>query len=541
MYDFLIKGGLVVDGTGEKKPEKLDVAVSGGKIAKIAPSIDAGDAKIYRADGLTVSPGFFDNHSHGDLAFLLGTSARNYLEQGITCEIDGQCGQSLVPYYPGAFENNSMFTGGIVPADEMKEVCRNFKSYFEYMDTMDLPTNMAHLIGHGEVRAKVMGFSPEEPTPEQLDEMKSIVAEAMENGCVGMSTGLIYPPSVYGKMDELVELCRVVAKYGGIYATHIRGEGDTLIEAVTEALTIGERAGCAVHISHLKVTGRHNKGLSEKVLELIDEAGERGIQVTSDQYPFTAGFTGLTAAFPPQYMHDGMIAFIDKVAASDEFRKKVIETVKAGYEGENFFRDSGFDGSLIVVCGATPQYVGKTIQEIADDEGKDPYDTALDIMIANRGVVGMAFFHQNDEDMMRILSHPRIAAGCDWSHIIQDYTPESIGGAHPRGVSTLPRHLQLVRDNDLMPVEKAIHRITGMPAAIAGLENVGLLKEGYDANICVFDWETIGAANDYIHPFIPNTGIRYVFVNGELAAEDGHITGVKAGKCLRHTRPTYYP
>lgn len=532
MYDIVIKNGLVADGTGEKA-FRADIAVKDGKIVKIAPAIGEEAARVLDAEGLVVSPGFVDNHSHGDTTFLAGTSAYNYLEQGITCEIAGQCGSSPAPSYPGVFADTEMLTGGRFPTEEMMRVCDNVTSFCRHVDQMELGTNMAFLLGHGSVRARVMGHTDAEPTPEQLEQMKAIVAEAMENGFVGMSTGLIYPPSIYGKTPELIELAKVVAQHGGVYTSHIRGEGDTLIEAVAEAIEIGEKAGCPVHISHHKVAGKQNQGKSVQTLKMIDEANARGVRVTGDQYPYLAGCTGLISSMPPQYMTEGPDAFVKKLAQR-AFRDEVTAVLKAGLPGENFLRDCGFDGCLILGALNTPEYIGKTLADVAAEWGKDPYETTYDLLEKNDGRVNMAFFQQNEEDMLRILAHPRITAGSDWWHEVEKFGPDKLGGAHPRGMSTLPRHLRLVREHNLMPMEKAVYRVTGMAAEICGVPGIGFLREGYDANICVFDWNTIGDTNDYLHPFAPNTGIRWVLVNGRLAVEDGAATGVKAGKRLIH-------
>ena len=531
MFDFIIRGGKVVDGAGGPAFD-ADVAVKDGKIARVAPQIEGDACRVLDASGLVVSPGFVDNHSHGDMTFLAGTDGYNYLEQGITCEIAGQCGGTPAPSYPGVFSDAEMLTEGRFPSGEMMKVCETFTSMCEYVDRMELPTNMAFLIGHGNVRACVVGHSDAEPTPEQLEQMKALVAEAMENGCVGMSTGLIYPPSIYGKTPELIELAKVVARYGGVYTSHIRGEGDTLLDAVAEAIEIGEKAGCAVHISHHKVAGKHNKGKSVRTLQMIDEANARGIRVTGDQYPYLAGCTGLISAMPPQYMTQGPDGFMARLPER-AFRDEVTAVLKARMKGENLLLDCGFEGCLILGAYRMPELVGKTLADVAEMWQLDPFEATYEVLARNEGRVNMAFFQQNEEDMMRILAHPRITAGSDWWHEPQHHSPETLGGAHPRGMATLPRHLRLVRENNLMPMEKAIYRVTGMAAEICGVPGIGYVREGYDANLCIFDWDSIGETNDYLHPYAPNKGIRWVLVNGKLAVEDGKATGVKAGKRLK--------
>lgn len=530
MYEWIIQNGLIADGSG-MPTFRADIAGKDGKIVKIAPHIEGDAERVFNAEGLVVSPGFVDNHSHGDMTFLANTSAFNYLEQGITCEIAGQCGGSPAPYYAGSFADALTITENGFDEAEMAKVCDTFTSFCRYVDTMQLGTNMAFLAGQGNVRARVMGHTDAEPTPAQLEQMKAIMAEAMENGCVGMSTGLIYPPSIYAKKAELIELAKVVAQYGGVYTSHIRGEGDTLFEAVAEAIEIGETAGCPVHISHFKVSGKHNQGKSVQALRMVDEANARGVRVTGDQYPYTAGCSGLISSMPPLYMTEGPAAFVEKLA-SRAFRDEVTGVLKVRMKGENFLLDCGFDGCLLLGAKNDASIIGKTLADVAAERANDPYETIYDLLVENEGVVNVAYFMQNNEDLMRIIAHPRITGGSDWWHEVRKYGADKLGGSHPRGMGTMTRHLKLVRENNLMPMEKAVYRLTGMAAEICGVPGIGYLREGYDANICVFDWEKVGDTCDYLHPFAPNTGIQWVFVNGKLAVEDGVATGVKAGKRL---------
>jgi N-acyl-D-amino-acid deacylase len=531
MVDILIKNGVVVDGTG-KPSIRTDIAIKGGKVWRISDTINLEAKRTINASGKIVSPGFIDYHSHGDSYFLFGTDAYNLLEQGVTTEITGHCGSGIVPYYEGMLDDAKE----MVPKElfeHVKSVTQNFKSFEAIASNTKMGTNMAFYAGHGNIRARVMGFSDDCPTLDQMNEMKSWIKDAMDCGFLGISTGLIYPPSIYANQEELTELAREVALFDGSYASHIRGESDTVVEAVIEAIAIGEDSGCNVVISHHKIGGKQNAGKSKITLHLIEKANERGkIQVRTDQYPFLAGHTSLIAALPATFASEGMSVLIENLK-DKEFRSKVTEKLESKDLEQSLLRDSGFAGCLVLTAPKTPDIVGKNIAEIAVERGTDPYETVYDLIIENNGNVGMAYFYQNAEDMMNILKKPYVMVGADSGHNIQHYDNETTGGGHPRSMSTFTKHLRIVREQKILTLEDAIKRITSLPAETAKLDNVGVLKEGYNADICIFDWNKISDTNDYLHPFRKNSGIEYVIVNGQVVVEEGNYNGVKAGKMLK--------
>lgn len=534
MLDLLIQNGLIVNGTGGK-PFHGDVAVENGKIVRIAPKITLEAKTVFDAAGKVVSPGFIDNHSHGDYYCLFGTTGYNLLEQGITTEIAGNCGGGAIPYYEGLLDG----VRGVAPdeAIEMvKHATASFSAFSAAAQELRMGTNMAIYAPHGNIRALVMGYSPEKPTPEQMERMKTLLTEAMESGFVGLSTGLIYPPSVYADTEELTELCRVVAAYRGCYSSHVRGECDTVVQAVAEAIEIGERSGCDVVISHHKIGGIANAGLSKETLRLIAEANERGIiRVRADQYPFLAGQTALTSALPERFATSGVARMVERLQES-AFRQEVASAIFAS-ESQSLLKFSGFEGCLILGAPKTPDAVGQTIAQIAKQRGTDEISTVFDLLMENRGDVDAAYFYQNEQDMLQILASPFVMGGTDSGHNIMQFDREQLGGAHPRAMSTFPKRLRLVRERNILPLEEEIRRICYLPAEMCKLDGIGLLLEGYHADICVFDWEQIRENNDYHHPFRKNTGIELVVVNGEIAVQNGDYTGLKAGRLARRRNP----
>ncbi|MBQ9967028.1 MAG: D-aminoacylase [Clostridia bacterium] len=531
MFDLLIKNGLIVDGSGSA-PYIGSVAVKDSKIAAIGPDVSGEAARVINAEGLIVSPGFIDSHSHSDQEILLGPDGYNMLEQGITTQITGQCGMGPVPAYPGLFEGIRQKYGQ-EKVDELNEICSSYKGFLEAVEKLDLGVNIAFYASQGNIRGKVMGFRMGDANEEETEEMKKLMAEAMEAGFLGFTSGLIYAPSIYAGTKELIEIAKVANKYGGNYASHIRGEGCKVKEAMLEAIHIGEESGIPVIISHLKVKGRQYEGESVNMLKIIDDYNAKGVTVWAEQYPYLASATSLTSQIPPQFAEGGNDKMIERMK-DPAMRKEMERCVFEEYEKfESNIYGAGYDGVLITEAYQTPQYVGKYISEIAEAEGKHPFDTICDIITANNGVVQCNYFSQNESDMLRIIAHPRVMGGCDASNYTEHQDPERQGGGHPRGTSTMVRRLELIRDHDLLPIEESIRRITSLAAQVAHLEGVGQLKEGMFADICVFDYKGLKANSDFVHPFRRNEGIEYVVVGGKVAVEKGAFNGTRNGRVLR--------
>ena len=531
MYDLILRGGTLVDGTGAPRYQ-ADIALKGACIARIAPHIPETGTREIDVTGLVVSPGFIDYHSHSDNGILLGPDGYNYLEQGVTTQITGQCGSGPAPLYPGLLKEYEDF---LSPAEyeKLNQACDSFTSFIDQVSQLPLGTNMAFYIGQGSVRGRVMGYDDSVPTPQQLDEMKAWVRQAMECGYLGMTTGLVYAPSIYASSEELVELAKVVGQYGGSYASHIRGESDHLIESIEEAIHVGEQAGIPVVISHLKVIGKQNEGLSRKALEVMEAANARGVKVRADQYPYLAGSAPFISCIPPKFHVGGVEQLVENLK-DEAFRQKVTHAIENDYqEFASNLVDAGFEGTLMAGCPKTPQYVGKTIAEIAQEENKSPWDVCYDLLVENQGMAQGIYFSQNQSDMMRIIAHPYVMGGSDWSDYEKHQDTERVGGGHPRGTSTFVTRLALLRDHGLLTLEQAVHSITGLPAEMSGIDGIGKLQEGAHADLCVFDYAQLGASSDYLHPFRPNRGIHYVLVNGQIAVEQGKHNGARAGQVLK--------
>ena len=530
MYDILIKNGLIVDGSG-RPAFSADLAVKDGKIAKIAPSIRETAAQVINAAGLQVTPGFIDNHSHSDSSVFTGSDCYNYLEQGVTTQIAGQCGSSPEPYAEGSIRPDGLTQEEF---ESRKQKARTPATFMQAAEEQTFGTNMAFFIGQGALRRKALGYSDAVPTKAQMEIMQKNLIEAMEAGFLGVSSGLVYAPSVYASTEELIELVKVMKPYGGVYASHIRGEGNNVLRSVQEAIRIGEEGGVPVLISHLKVMGLHNEGTSALLLKEIDDANARGVEVCADQYPYTASSAPLASQIPPKYHVGGNAALLERLrdpAVRPQILHDIFHEVDVFESG---IYSAGFDGSLITSAAKTPEYVNKTIGQIAKEEGKTPIDALCDVLLANDGRMQGVYFNQCPSDLLRIMAHPKVFLGSDSSNRSDKrIDTEHVGGGHPRGTASTVRRLELVRDFRLRTMEEAVKNQTFDTAQAMGIPEHGLLKEGWDANICVFDYDRLHATADYAHPFRKCQGIHYVLVNGKLAVRDGRALGIRAGKVLK--------
>nr|MBQ4319997.1 amidohydrolase family protein [Clostridia bacterium] len=531
MYYLIIKNGIVIDGTASPRYH-ADIAVKDGKIAKIAPSITAEAKREIDATGLIVSPGFIDAHTHSDSALLSSkTTGYNHLEDGATTEICGQCGSFPAPAYDRGYNNYA------ISKSEWMEVCKSYTSYFKYIENVKHGPNHAFFAGQSPIRGKVMGYGYGTPNAEQTQQMRDLMSEAMECGALGFSTGLVYTPSVYATTEELVEIAKVAASYGGVYTSHVRGEGDFLLDSVKEALHIGREANIPVNISHIKVMGKHNVGLSLKVIEHIEQNIAAGMKITADQYPYLAGWAGLSSQLPPKYLTNGHLDGVKKLLADPELKKQCLEDIMTKPEEfESSFRSAGFEGCQIVSALKTKEHIGKDLQQLADEWGMEPFDATLKLLEMNDSTVGAIYFTQNKEDMLNFLARPWVMAGSDISDYAEPKPEETARGGHPRGMATMVHRLELIRDNGLWSLEDAIYRMTGKTAETYSLPGIGKLLEGMNADITIFDYAALRANTDYEFPFKRNSGIEYVVVNGDVAVESGRFNGTMSGKFIKKAR-----
>ncbi len=535
MYDLLLKNGTVVDGSGKPRFQ-ADVAVTGDKIAAVRKDIPAAEAKtVLDVTGLIVAPGFIDWHSHSDLTVLMNFDSANILEQGITLEIAGHCGVSIAP-----FNGKASAVGYLAKpeqVEEMKAAGGTYKAYLDELKKMPMPTNIASFIGHGTLRDYVMGYDNRKPTDEEMARMKDVLRRVMEDGAMGLSSGLIYPPGNYSTPEELEELCAVVAEFeDGMYTSHMRSEGDRVVESVIETINVAEKAHLPVVISHHKIAGRHNKGKSVETLRLIEEAKAKGLTVYLDQYPYDGGATSLMSALPPKYASGGMEKLVEQLK-DPAVRAEITETLKKpGTDFENLIYGSTLEG-VIIDSEKKPEINGLTLVELGEREGKDPYEDMYDLMVEVNGEVGAIYRMISMWDMENILAYKNTMGGIDGGQMPKEMKTAT---GHPRGVATFPKLIgEFCRDRKFYSLEECVNRFTGQAAEAARFADKGNVAEGKDADLVVFDFDTIAGRADYGCADIPNEGIKYVFVNGVMSVEDGVVTGKMGGKVLLRSGKEY--
>ena len=526
MLDILIKDGIIVDGTGEKR-YKGNIGIKDDKIVFVGNCCENKAKETINAEGYIIIPGFIDFHSHGDSTILIETRAANLLKQGITTEITGHCGISVIPC-PDELLKQMKSNIPIEKYKELSIISPKAQKVISRIKKSDLGINTAFLVGHGTIRSQVMGYDSRKPNNDEMEKMKNLIRDSMEAGAIGMSTGLIYPPGVYAKEEELTELCKVVAGYGGIYTSHMRSEADLVLDSVKETIRIAENAELPVVISHHKIAGKQNWGKSNETLKLIEEANERGLKVRCDQYPYKASATTLISVLPPNYAADGNTKLMEKLQ-DEKTRYEMKQLLMSNQvDFENLVHGSGFDGILIVQAQATRELCGKTIAQIAKELNKDPYDTIFDMLIENEGDVFAVYFEIGEEDIERIMAHKFTMGGTD-----SNYVNEQFPALHPRYTGTFIKILsEYIRDKKLVTLEEGIRKLTSMPADMARFKTKGMIKEGYDADLVILDYEKLKANSDFINPSAPNEGVKYVLVNGKIAVKDDTITGICAGKVI---------
>ncbi len=511
MYDIIIKNGTIIDGV--LTPEYVsDIAVKDGKIVKIAPDL-TGAKQIIDASGLTVTPGFFDSHSHADGNILSYPGLKEKVEQGITTTIGGMCGGSVAPKpYMSASDAREIEGFGMT-----NDICRTMENYMAVAKKFPQGSNIALFVGHGNLRRAVLGTANRAATAEELESMKNILREGIEHGAIGLSFGLIYVPGCYSTTEELVELAKVAAEMGALVSAHIRDEGDMLIEAVDEFIEIIQKSGARGIISHHKAAGKNNHGKVKETLRRIDEANKNGADIYCDVYPYTASSTGLAARFVPlEYKSGGKLR---ENLRSQEIREKI----KAIDREKDALRGSDLSWVLISHCNGYPEYVGLTVNEIAKIHGKDVYDTIFDIIV-NSTAINAIYFTMCEEDVETVLAHPR-AMICTDSGVAGKNT-----SFHPRLVGTFPRVLgRYVRERGVTSLPEMIRKMTSLPAHVYGFNEKGVIKEGYDADICIFDAEKIIDKADYQNCTARAEGLNFVIVGGKVAAENSVYNGVRNG------------
>ncbi len=529
--DIVIHGGRIIDGAGN--PWYVgDIAISDGRIVAIG-KIPGGIARrVIEAKGLVVAPGFIDMLGQSETSLLIDNRSVSKLAQGITSEITGE-GGSIAP-------QNALTIAATQPSLDpyhLKIDWTTLQEYWQRLEKKGTPINIGTYVGAAQVREAVLGDVNRAPTPEELEKMKALVEQAMQQGALGISTALIYPPGHYAKTEELIELAKVAARYGGIYATHMRSEGQNEMAAVREALRIGQEAQLPVEIFHLKVSGKSRAGKMVEIVRMIQEARDRGQDVTADMYPYLAGMTALVSSLPPWVADGGLNKLLERLH-DPAVRQRIKTEMSATGERtwENLYLDSGGAPGVMVSSVVNPelkQYTGKTVAEIAAQQKKDPLDALMDFVLADKGLSSALYFIASEEDLQTGLRQPWTSIGLDINEMSLDgplFEPHT----HPRGYGSMPRFLgHYVRDLKLMPLEQAVRKITSLPAQREHLVGRGLIKEGFFADITIFDPATIIDKATYTQPAQLAEGVKYVIVNGQMAFENGKATGAMAGKALK--------
>jgi len=525
MPGLVIRNGTILDGAGNPW-FKSDLEIKGERISRIGRSSSL-RGKVIDASGLFVAPGFIDIHSHSDFCVLANPKAESMVHQGVTTEVFPNCGTGPAPVKGAAVE---------LIKDDLKQfgLKLNWETMAQYMKRLEkqgIALNVALLIPHGTVRACVMGFDARKPTEKEMGEMKRLVEQCMREGAFGMCTGLRYVPGSYAELEEVVELLKVVGKYGGFYASHVRDEGDrgTYPAAIAEAVEIGEKAAVPVEISHVKALGRRAWGKAKDALKILEDARKRDVDVTGEMYPYNASGTGFMAWIPKWSHEGGFDKFVQRLK-DREIRNKIMEETRAVLDDRG-----GPDKAVLTRFAPKPEYEGKTLQEISAMRSKDPIETIMELIVEGRGEAPVVNFNMQDDDVNLVMKHPAIMFGTD-GYALAPYGVLSKGKPHPRSYGTYPRVLKkYVREDKLLTIENAIRKMTSQPAQKLGLQDRGLLKEGMYADIVVFDPETVADRATFTEPHKYPDGIPYVIVNGKIVIEKGKHTSALPGKVLRKT------
>jgi len=528
-YDLVIKNGRIVDGSGNPWISG-DVGIRGDRIVAIGNIADADAKRVIDASGLVVAPGFIDMLGQSEFALLIDNRSLSKLSQGITSEITGE-GASIAP-------QNNLTKAQLQPSLDqyhLKIEWSSLQDYFDRLEKVGTPINIGTYVGASQVREAVLGDVDRAPSAEELGRMKELVSQAMQQGAFGISTALIYPPGHYAKTEELIELAKVAGQYGGIYASHMRSEGQTEADAIQEALRIGREAHLPVEIFHLKVIGKPRWGSMPKIVGLIQAARDGGQDVSADMYPYIAGGTALASSLPPWVADGGTEKLLNRLK-DPAVRAKIKQEMATEHPNwENLYLGSGGASGVLVSGIVNPdlkKYDGQTLDKIAASERKSPLDTLFDLVIADKTQTGAIYFIANENDLRYGLKQP-------WTSIGLDAGESSLDGplfeehTHPRAFGSMPRFLgYYARDQHMLPLEQAIRKITSLPAQRERLLGRGLIKQGYFADITIFDPAKIIDRATYEKPSQVSEGVKYVFVNGQLEYENGSVTGAKAGKVL---------
>ena len=525
MFDILFRNAKVIDGTGNPWFYG-DVGVEGGTVAAVLPPGSTARARrVADVDGKALCPGFVDGHSHSELPLLAGEGMDCKIMQGVTTENLGLDGMSLAPIKDGDKADWKKHLSGLAGTLDVPWTWNSFAEYLDCLQAAKPPLNVSSYVGLGTVRLSVMGMADRPAEDHEIRAMRDLVARCMDEGARGISAGLIYPPSRYQSLEETVAVAKAAAVHGGIYDVHMRNEADAIAESVEEVIAISERSGIPAMITHFKIRGKKNWGRSAALIRRIDEARAAGIDVTMAQYPYTAGSTFMHVVIPPWYHSRGVDGLL---RALREERGAIKHDLDTRMDWENFSQSVGWEKIFVssVVSEANQPCVGKSISQIAAERGHaDPADAAFDLLVEEQLAVGMISFGLDEADITAIMRHPAVS-------FITDGLMS--GRPHPRAYATYPRILgRYVREQGVLSLEEAVRKMTSLPARKIRLRNKGVIAEGYDADLVVFDPDTVIDKNSYDDPRVHPAGIAHVLVNGVFVVEDAALTGARPGRVIR--------
>jgi N-acyl-D-amino-acid deacylase len=523
--DLVIKGGMVYDGLGGPAVAD-DVGISQGCIVSVGKPGSSGRAALIDARGLAVSPGFIDVHDHSDIGLLANPKAESAVHQGITTVVSGQCGSSPFPVFPEALDE---LRHNAARSFDVDWDWSDMTGFLARLEKQGIAVNYATLVGNGPVRGAVAGLTDRPATPAEIERMKTLVSEHLRAGAFGLSSGLEYQPSGFARPGEIAELCRAVAEASGVYATHMRDEGDGLLEAIDESIAAARASGVRLQISHFKTAYMRNWPKLEPALAKIEQARRDGVDVFCDRYPYIAASTGLSFYYPAWAKEGKTEDFLGRL------REPSLEPGIRAHLDEARQKLGSWDRVVIssVVTEKNRHLQGQDIARAAREAGLDPYDFMRDLILEERDKVGMVMFIMNEDNLKRILAHPLVGVGCD-SWTAAPYGILGRGRPHPRAYGTFPRALgKYVRDEKLLPLETMIQKLTSVPAARFGFQKRGAVKPGYHADLVVFDPDKIADKATWEAPHQYPEGISYVIVNGRVAVEHNRHTGALAGRVLR--------
>ena len=509
VYDIVIRNGRVLDGAGNPWIA-ADVAITNGRFVRIGRIEGKGKREI-DATGRYVSPGWIDMLDASGGVLQRNGLAESKVQMGVTTGIGGEGGTP-------------------VPAEKLAE-------YFTGLEKSGISMNFGTYYGATQARVAVIGEDARDPTTEELERMKAVVETAMKGGALGISTALIYPPASYSKTDQLVELAKVAGRYGGVYSSHVRGEGKELVESIEEAITIGEKGGLPVEIYHLKAAYQPGWGtLMRQAGETIEKARARGVDVAADMYLYTAGGTSLSAVVPSWAADGGRDKLMERLK-DPATRTRLKNEIKTGSPGWwNIVEAAGGWKQVVLASSGNPEhkrFENKNIEQIAKEWNKDPADAAFDLIVESNGRVGALYFLMTDSDIDTAIKYPWISFGSDAAASEKLVDPNTVGSGHPRGYGNFPRVIaEYVRKKKLITLPDAIRKMSSWPATRLRIDSRGMIKEGMWADVVIFDFEKIQDGATYEYPFRPPTGIDYVMVNGQVVVENGKHTGAKPGKVI---------